>query len=156
MIFSGMFNIFGKFDFMDIMVLWGILMLFSRFWGSKKPPRSQEEPTKASETLETTPANDEFKVGDIDWSTWGLPEEAEQIQKSTKVFKKPKIINEVAQKVITEPSPKVATTISKRIKLEEKYNPWRGKLSKKDARKGLIMAEVFGKPRALNPYEHDI
>lgn len=33
------------------------------------------------------------------------------------------------------------------------YNSWTGKISRKEIKRGFIMAQVLGKPRALDPYK---
>ena len=129
------------------LIVWGLfIFVLPNIFGKKnKKDKTYKYPDEKTET--TTPAK--AKNTDSPWLTWGLPEpkrpEAEA-QVQAEITPASEYMS--ALKRIRQENPaqqKAAAAVVKSVRL-------RKHVTRDDLRRGVIMAEVLGKPRALNPY----
>ncbi|HIU63464.1 MAG TPA: hypothetical protein IAB06_00270 [Candidatus Avacidaminococcus intestinavium] len=135
-------------DSIIIVIVWVIVsFVLPKIFGAKKPQKPYEYPDETSE-------NQEAKNQDIEteapWYTWGLPEEAEP-QAEELPLKQPENVAMPAKALLKRVKPAASISANKErtvIFTEKTKKP----LNKQDLKRGLIMAELLGKPRSLNPY----
>ncbi|MEG2342860.1 MAG: hypothetical protein RSA61_03005 [Acidaminococcaceae bacterium] len=118
-----------------ILILWFLLVfVVPRMLKTKQRPESSDEAILANENEPTTKAED-F------WKKWGLEDYAPKEADTEEV-----IITPVLPEVVDVPAELVVPSSPKKPRLQ---------FGKTHLRQGMIMAEVFGKPRALNPYQEE-
>jgi hypothetical protein len=136
---------------LPIFIIWALVFfLLPKLLGSKKRSKQEEIPTAQKPTAENdglSSTNKEF------WRNWGR--EATPMQAE----------NQTSENMQSEPMPSTmlkhepqAVSVEKANTSDwvEKPNVWRGKISRSAIRRGLIMKEVLGQPRALRPYGKDV
>ena len=127
------------------LIVWGLfIFVLPNIFGKKnKKDKPYEYPDEKVDTAATA----KTKNSESPWLTWGLPEKKQQ---------EPEM-----QKEVTTTSEYMSAL--KRIRQEKPVQqpaaPFavkdvrpKKRLTCNDLRRGVIMAEVLGKPRALNPY----
>ena len=129
------------------LIVWGLfIFVLPNIFGKKnKKDKPYEYPDEKIEN--SSPAK--TKESDSPWLTWGLPEPK---QKQTEVQVKEEI-NPASEymsalKRIRQDNPTQKTAAAAVVK---NVGP-KKRLTRDDLKRGVIMAEVLGKPRALNPY----
>ena len=129
------------------LIVWGffIFVLPNIFGKKNKKDKPYEYPDEKIE--KSSPAK--TKESDSPWLTWGLPEPK---QKQTEVQVKEEI-NPASEymsalkriKKQKQAQQSTAVVVVKNVRPKKR-------LTRDDLKRGVIMAEVLGKPRALNPY----
>lgn len=129
------------------LIAWGLfIFVLPNVFGKKnkkdKPYEYPDEKTETSSPVKT-------KENESPWLTWGLPEPKLQ-EKEIKLKEEAKEVSEYmsALKRIKQEKPReqsAAASVVKNVRPKKR-------LTYQDLRRGIILAEVLGKPRALNPY----
>ncbi|MGL5207496.1 MAG: hypothetical protein ACRC8T_08320 [Acidaminococcaceae bacterium] len=129
------------------LIVWGLfIFVLPNVFGKKnkkdKPYEYPDEKTETSSPVKT-------KENESPWLTWGLPEPKLQ-EKEIKVKEEAKEVSEYmsALKRIKQEKPREQSAVASVVK---NVRP-KKRLTYQDLRRGIILAEVLGKPRALNPY----
>ena len=136
---------------LPVLIIWAfVIFLLPKLLGSKKRSKQEKLPTAPAQepgNTTDTASNKDF------WRNWGIEEPPMQAENMT-----PKNIQ-------SEPMSDNRLKHGRRSALaenvdalpwEEKPNAWNGKITKKAIKRGLIMKEVLGPPRALKPYGKDV
>ena len=136
---------------LPIIVIWAfVFLLLPKLMGNKKRSRQEKLPNEQSQV--SLPSAEVNSSADF-WRNWGIEEPPMQAENMT-----PKNIQ-------SEPMSNNRLKHGRRSALaenvdalpwEEKPNVWNGKITKKAIKRGLIMKEVLGPPRALKPYGKDV
>ncbi len=136
---------------LPIFIIWAfVIFLLPKLLGSKKQPRQEEIPNEQNQTTENdglARTNKEF------WRNWGREEAPMQAEKMLSEDMKAEPMPSTMVKYEHQAAPIAKANTSDWV---EKPNAWRGKISRDAIRRGLIMKEVLGQPRALNPYGKDV
>lgn len=129
------------------LIAWGLfIFVLPNVFGKKnkkdKPYEYPDEKTETSSPVKT-------KENESPWLTWGLPEPKLQ-EKEIKLKEEAKEVSEYmsALKRIKQEKPREQSAPASVVK---NVRP-KKRLTYQDLRRGIILAEVLGKPRALNPY----
>ena len=129
------------------LIVWGLfIFVLPNIFGKKnKKDKTYKYPDE--ETENTTPAK--AKQTDSPWLTWGLPEPKRpetvaQVQEEVK----PASEYMSALKRIRQENPAQQTAAAAVVKNVQPKK----RLTREDLKHSVIMAEVLGKPRSLNPY----
>jgi hypothetical protein len=136
---------------LPIFIIWAfVFFMLPKLMGNKKRSKQDEVPAPQNQPAENeglSRTNKEF------WRTWGREED--QVKENS--MKQESTAQEEIPVAHTK-SAGAAQAIIQREALEWKAgtNAWRGKLSRSTIRRGLIMKEVLGQPRALKPYGKDV
>lgn len=129
------------------LIVWGlfIFVLPNVFGKKNKKDKPYEYPDEKIETSSTAKTEE----NDSPWLTWGLPEpklqetEAKLKEEITPVSEYMSALKRIKQEKQVQQFPTAAAAKIVRPKK---------RLTRHDLRRGVIMTEVLGKPRALNPY----
>jgi len=136
---------------LPIFIIWAfVFFLLPKLLGSKKRPRQEETPNEQNPTAENdglSRTNKEF------WRNWGREETPMQAEKMSSETIQSEPIPSTMVKYERQAAPVEKINTSDWV---EKPNVWRGKITRDTIRRGLIMKEVLGQPRALNPYGKDV
>jgi len=136
---------------LPIFIIWAfVFFLLPKLLGSKKRPKQDEIPIEQKPNAE----NDGLSRTNKDfWRNWGREETPMQtepmVSENMQSEPMPSAMLKSEQQVASVETPNTSDWV-------EKPNAWRGKLSRNAIRRGLIMKEVLGQPRALNPYGKDV
>ncbi len=134
-------------DNIFFLIVWGLfIFVLPNIFGKKN---KKDKPYQYPDEKIETPSSAKTKDNESPWLTWGLPEPSQQeIEMQVKEEITPVSEYMSALKRIRQEKPvqhTVAATVAKNV-------PTKRRLTRDDLRRGVIMAEVLGKPRALNPY----
>ena len=129
------------------LIVWGLfIFVLPNIFGKKnKKDKTYKYPDEKTET--TTPAK--AKNADSPWLTWGLPEpkrpetEAQVKEEITPASEYMSALKRIRQENPTQKT--AAAAVVKNVRPKKR-------LTREDLKRGFIMTEVLGKPRALNPY----
>jgi hypothetical protein len=136
---------------LPIFIIWAfVFFLLPKLLGSKKQQKQEGTPNEQNPTTE----NNELSRTNKDfWRNWGSEEIPMQAEET------------IPENIQAEPMPSTMVKYENQAAPVEKAdtndlivkpNAWRGKVSRDAIRRGLIMKEVLGQPRALNPYGKDV
>ena len=134
-------------DNIFFLIVWGLfIFVLPNIFGKKN---KKDKPYQYPDEKIETPSSAKTKDNESPWLAWGLPEPSQQeIEMQVKEEITPVSEYMSALKRIRQEKPvqqTVAATVAKNV-------PTKRRLTRDDLRRGVIMAEVLGKPRALNPY----
>ena len=136
-----------------------------KIFGNKKPDQPYEYPDEQRDKTEAQVPNEDERP----WYTWGLPEEEKEMQPEPKV--EPKVEpNSVFMEQLKKSKQKVTVVgrdrafsgrdMADNLSVKTPHYNTKSKvaagLKLRDIRRGVIMAEVLGKPRALKPYSDKV
>lgn len=142
---------------LPIFIIWAfVFFLLPKMMGNKK--RSKKE--DASGRQQNIPGSTENDVSIPDanmdfWRTWGVkkPTMAEPVTTETMETMETKPVTPV---ILEHEQQTASVEEVNNSAFLEKTNAWHGKMAGKNIRRGLIMKEVLGAPRAFNPYDKDV
>ncbi len=140
---------------LPIFILWAFLFfLLPKLMGSKKKSM-QGDSTNAQQNIpENVPGNTQAPNANMDfWRTWGIeaeptivePMKSEKMESETR----PTTVLKHEHEIVSVQEVNTSDWV-------EKPNAWRGKISGKDIKRGPIMKEILGAPRAFKPYGNDV
>ena len=138
-------------EMLPIIVIWAfVFLLLPKLMGNKKRSRQEKLPNEQSQvSLPSPEANSSTDF----WRNWGIQEPPMQAENMTpkNIQSEPRSDNRLKHGRRSALAENVDA-----LPWEEKPNAWNGKITKKAIKRGLIMKEVLGPPRALKPYGKDV
>jgi len=140
---------------LPIFILWAFLFfLLPKLMGSKKKSTQEDLPNAQQNVPENTQGNTQAPNANMDfWRTWGLEAEPTIVEPMKSEKMEPELRPTT---VLKHEHETVSVQEANTSDWVEKPNAWRGKISGKDIKRGLIMKEILGAPRAFNPYGKDV
>jgi len=130
-------------DKIPFLIIWGLLVfVLPRIFGKKKTKKQYDYPDEGTNTMNTEGTSQEEKP----WFTWGLPEE-EKAEEVRPVVLAEKVVEQVPKTQLPQPKKEMLT-----VKIKKAGGR---KVSYREVARGMVMAEVLGKPRALKPYSDE-